>query len=48
MAAVAEMEVEAGPGAWNEGFMMEKACGSLSEGMARHEVRGNSMESPCA
>ena len=58
MATVAEMEVEAaaGPGAWNEEFVMEKARWRLPEGMVRHEgdaepealrilrVRGNSME----
>ena len=58
MASVAEMEVEAaaGPGAWNEEFVMEKARWRLPEGMVRHEgdaepealrilrVRGNSME----
>ena len=59
MATVAGMEVEAaaGPGAWNEEFVMEKARWRLPEGMVRHEgdadpealrilrVRGNSMES---
>ena len=58
MATVAEMEVEAaaGPGAWNEEFVLEKARWRLPEGMVRHEgdadpaglrilrVRGNSME----
>ena len=57
-AAVAEMEVEAaaGPGAWNEDFVLEKARWQHPEGMIRHEgdadpsslrilrVRGNSME----
>ncbi len=57
-ASVPEMEVEAaaGPGAWNEGFVAEKARWRLPEGMVRHEgdadpgavrilkVRGNSME----
>ena len=56
--AVAEMEVEAaaGPGAWNDGFVLEKARWQLPEAMIRHEgdaepgalriikVRGNSME----
>ena len=58
MATVAEMEVEAaaGPGAWNEEFVLEKARWRLPEGMVRHEGdadpaslrilrgRGNSME----
>ena len=58
MATVAGMEVEAaaGPGAWNEEFVMEKARWRVPEGMVRHEgdadpealrilrVRGNSME----
>ena len=58
MATVAEMEVEAaaGPGAWHEEFVLEKARWRLPEGMVRHEgdadpealrilrVRGNSME----
>ena len=58
MATVAEMEVEAaaGPGAWHEEFVMEKARWRLPEGMVRHEgdadpealrilrVCGNSME----
>ena len=58
MATVAEMEVEAaaGPGAWNDGFVLEKARWRLPEGMVRHEgdaepeslrilrVRGRSME----
>ena len=58
MATVAEMEVEAaaGPGAWNDGFVLEKARWRLPEGMVRHEgdadpeslrilkVRGKSME----
>ena len=57
-AAVAEVEVEAaaGPGAWHEDFVHEKARWRLPEGMVRHEgdadpaalrilkVRGNSME----
>ena len=57
-AAVAEVEVEAaaGPGAWNEDFVHEKARWRLPEAMVRHEgnatpealrilrVRGNSME----
>ena len=55
--AVAEMEVEAaaGPGAWNDDFVLEKARWQLPEAMVRHEgdadpgalriirVRGNSM-----
>ena len=55
---VAEMEVEAaaGPGAWNDDFVLEKARWQLPEAMIRHEgdaepealriikVRGNSME----
>ena len=58
MATVPEMEVEAaaGPGAWNDGFVLEKARWRLPEGMVRHEgdaepeclrilkVRGKSME----
>ena len=58
MAAVTEVEVEAaaGPGAWNEEFVMEKGRWHLPEGMIRHEgdadpaalrilrVRGVSME----
>ena len=58
MRGVAEMEVEAaaGPGAWNDGFVMEKSRWQLPEAMIRHEgdadpeslriirVRGNSME----
>ena len=57
-AAVAEMELEAaaGPGAWNDGFVLEKARWQLPDAMVRHEgdaepealriikVRGNSME----
>ena len=57
-AAVTEVEVEAaaGPGAWNEEFVMEKGRWQLPEGMIRHEgdadpaalrilrVRGVSME----
>ncbi len=57
-AAVPEMEVEAaaGPGAWHEDFVQEKARWRLPEAMVRHEgdadpaalrilkVRGNSME----
>ena len=57
-ATVAEMEVEAaaGPGAWNEEFVLEKAHWRLPEAMVRHEgdtdpgalriirVRGNSMQ----
>ena len=58
MAAVCEVEVEAaaGPGAWNDEFVMEKGRWQLPEGMIRHEgdaepaslrilrVRGPSME----
>ena len=58
LATVPEMEVEAaaGPGAWNDGFVLEKARWRLPEGMVRHEgdadpeclrilkVRGKSME----
>ena len=58
MAAVSEVEVEAaaGPGAWNEEFVLEKGRWQLPEGMIRHEgdaepdalrilrVRGPSME----
>ena len=57
-APVAEVEVEAaaGPGAWNDGFVLEKARWRLPEAMVRHEgdatpealrilkVRGRSME----
>ena len=57
-AAIPEMEVEAaaGPGAWHEDFVHEKARWRLPEAMVRHEgdadpdavrilkVRGNSME----
>ena len=57
-APVAEMEVEAaaGPGAWNDEFVLEKAHWRLPEAMVRHEgdaqpeslrilkVRGRSME----
>ena len=57
-AAIPEVEVEAaaGPGAWNEHFVHEKARWRLPEAMVRHEgdadpeavrilkVRGNSME----
>ena len=57
-ASVSEVEVEAaaGPGAWNEDFVHEKARWRLPEAMVRHEgdaapealrilrVRGNSME----
>ena len=39
IATVAEMEVEAaaGPGAWNEEFVLEKARWRLPEGMLRHQ-----------
>ena len=51
-----EVEAAAGPGAWNEEFVLEKTRWRLPEGMVRHEgdadpgnlrilrVRGNSME----
>ena len=55
-ASVAEVEAAAGPGAWHEDFVEEKARWRLPESMVRHEgdadpdalrilkVRGNSME----
>ena len=51
-----ELEAAAGPGAWNDGFVLEKARWQLPDTMVRHEgdadpealriikVRGNSME----